>query len=221
MDNSRISQNKMQVRAACYTRVSTLLGQSVDNQLVPIREYCASRDFELIVEREYSDVGYSGALDRRPNLDRLIKDARSGKFKVLIVAALDRVGRNVKHLLLLLDELHALGITFISLREGIDFGTPVGKMIMTTLAAVAELEREIIRTRIRESLAAKKILAQQQGTSWRCGRPTVATPEVIQEVLALHKTGASARSIERMMNRKVSHSTIAKIIKNAGRKNGP
>jgi DNA invertase Pin-like site-specific DNA recombinase len=130
------------------------------------------------------------------------------------VAALDRVGRNVKNLLLLLDELHALGITFVSLREGIDFGTPIGKMIMTTLAAIAELERETIRIRIRESLAAKKIQAEQTGNGWRCGRPIVVTEEVMHQVMLLHSQGLSVRAIERAMGRKVSHSTIAKIIKN-------
>ena len=217
MDN--IPDQKIKnVRVASYCRVSTLLGQTFDGQIVPIREFCKSQSYTLLKENEYSDLGYSGAKDRRPGLDQLLRDARAGKFKVLVVAALDRVGRNVKHLLLLLDELNALGITFISLRESINLGTPVGRMIMTVLASIAELEREVTRQRIRETMAAKKLLAQQTGNGWRCGRPNTATPEVVQQVLELRAQGRSIRQIEQLIGRKISHSTIGKIIRDRGQR---
>lgn len=208
-----------QIKAAAYCRVSTLLGQTIDGQIVPIREFCKSQDFLLAPENEYTDIGYSGAKDRRPALDQLLKDARTGKFKVLIVGALDRLGRNVKHLLLFLDELNALGITFVSLRESINLGTPVGRMVMTVLASIAELERQVTRQRIRETMAAKKLLAQQTGNGWRCGRPNSATPEVVQQVLDLRFQGRSIRQIEQLLGRVVSHSTIGKIIRDHVPKN--
>ncbi len=200
-----------QIRAVGYYRVSTLLGQSVDNQAVPIREYCKIRGFEL--NNEYSDEGVSGAKDRRPALDRLIKDARAGKFNVLIVAALDRLGRNVKHLLTMLDELDSIGVTFVSLREGFDASTPQGRMIMTILGAFAEMEREITRTRIRESLAAKKIMAKQSGSGWRCGRPTVVNDEIIKQVLELRSDGLSVRAIEARLNKIISRASVERILK--------
>lgn len=202
-----------QIRAASYYRVSTLLGQSVENQAVPIREYCKARGFNLPEARQYSDVGLSGANQRRPSLDALMKDARRGLFKVVVVAALDRFGRNTKHILTLLEELHALNITFVSLKEGLDFGTPVGRMTMTCLAAIAELERETIRWRIKESLAAKKIIAERTGNGWRCGRRPVATPEMIEAIIDLRSQGLSVRAIEERLDRRVSHSTIGKIIR--------
>jgi len=203
------------IKVASYCRVSTLLGQTIDGQIVPIREFCKSQGYKLSSENEYADIGYSGAKDRRPGLDQLLKDARSGKFKVLIVAALDRVGRNVKHLLLLLDELNALGITFVSLRESINLGTPMGRMIMTVLASIAELEREVTRQRIRETMAAKKLIAQQTGNGWTCGRPNTATPELVHQVLELRAQGRSVRQIEQLIERKISHSTIGKIIRDS------
>ncbi len=205
----RLSQ-KMSV--AAYVRVSTLLGQTIDNQIVPIREFCTARGFELKPEHEYDDIGVSGAKERRPGLDRLLVDARRGKFKIVVVAALDRFGRNVKHLLTLLDELSALGIKFISLRENIDLTTPQGQMIMTVLAAIAQLEREITRQRIRESLAARKLLAARTGSNWRCGRPLKITPELIEQVLVLKGKGLSVREIECALEKKISHSTVGKIL---------
>ena len=76
--------------------------------------------------REYVDTGISGAKDRRPALDTLVDDARRRRFDVLVVWRLDRLGRNLKHLVTLLEELQALGIAFVSFAEGIDATTPAG-----------------------------------------------------------------------------------------------
>ncbi len=215
MDNFYLSKSKTPQSVAAYCRVSTLLGQTNDNQLTPIREFCTARGFTLATEREYCDQGISGAKERRPALDQLLADARRGKFKVIIVAALDRFGRNVKHLLTMLDELNALGVKFISLRENIDLSTPQGQLIMTVLAAFSQLEREITRQRIREALAARKIMAAQTNSGWRCGRPNVVTAEVRQKILMLHLQGQSIRRITDGINRVCSHSTVAKVITDA------
>ena len=99
-----------------------LLNQSPENQLVPMKEYAKSREME--VTSEYIDHGVSGTRERRPDLDRMIADARRGKFKILVIAALDRLGRNVKHLLTLVEELNSYGVRLVSLREAIDLSTP-------------------------------------------------------------------------------------------------
>ena len=66
--------------------------------------------------------------DRRPALDQLITDAKRRRFDVLVCWRLDRLGRNLKHLITLLEELQALGVAFVSLAEGIDATTPAGKL---------------------------------------------------------------------------------------------
>src|SRR3977135_2230757 len=104
------------MRAAIYARVSTF-DQEPENQLQELRRYCEARGWTAV---EYVDRGVSGSKDRRPALDELLKDAKRRKFDVLVCWRLDRLGRNLRHLILLLDELHALGVAFVSLAEGID-----------------------------------------------------------------------------------------------------
>jgi DNA invertase Pin-like site-specific DNA recombinase len=87
------------------------------------------------------DRGVSGAKDRRRALDELLKAAKRRRFDVLVVWRLDRLGRNLRHLILVLDELHALGVAFVSLAEGIDATTPAGRLQLHVLGAIAEFER--------------------------------------------------------------------------------
>src|SRR5687767_7430847 len=103
------------MKAAIYARVSTL-DQEPENQLRDLREYCARRGWQ---PSEFVDHGVSGAKEKRPALDALVRDAKRRRFDVLIVWRLDRLGRSLKHLILLLDELADLGVDFVSLGEGI------------------------------------------------------------------------------------------------------
>jgi DNA invertase Pin-like site-specific DNA recombinase len=159
------------MRAAIYARVSTL-DQEPENQLQELRRYTTARGWTTV---EYVDKGVSGAKDRRPALDQLLADARRRRFDVLVCWRLDRLGRNLKHLVTLLEELQALGIAFVSLNEGIDATTPAGKLQMHILAAIAEFERSRIAERVKAGLQR----AKAQGT--RLGRPrkapaTIAVP---------------------------------------------
>src|SRR6266568_3951265 len=147
--------------AAIYARVSTL-DQEPENQLAELRRYVAARGWTAA---EHVDRGVSGAKDKRPALDRLLMDARRRRFDVVVVWRLDRLGRNLRHLITLLEELQALGIAFVSLNEGIDATTPAGKLQMHILGAIAEFERE----RIRERVLAGLQRAKAQGT--QLGRP--------------------------------------------------
>lgn len=154
------------LRAAVYARVSTV-DQEPENQLGELRRYCELRTWTA---KEYVDRGVSGAKDRRPALDELLKDAKRRKFDVLVCWRLDRLGRNLKHLVLFLEELQALGIAFVSLAEGIDATTPAGKLQMHILAAIAQFERERISERVRAGLGR----ARAQGK--RLGRPKAIVP---------------------------------------------
>jgi DNA invertase Pin-like site-specific DNA recombinase len=132
-------------------RVSTKgHGQTTDTQAIALREYAERRGFNVI---EYRDEGISGSKDSRPALDRLMKEARTRKFDVVIVARFDRFARSVSHLLRALEEFNHLGIGFISLSESINTSTPMGKMIFTVLGAVAELERNLIKERVQMGIS--------------------------------------------------------------------
>ena len=120
---------------------------------------------------EYVDKGVSGAKDRRPALDRLVADAMRRGFDVLVVWRLDRLGRNLRHLVTLLDELHAVGVSFVSLGEGIDCTTPAGRLQLHVLAALAEFERGRIAERVKAGLAQ----ARRRGK--RLGRPPTRISE--------------------------------------------
>ena len=154
--------------AAIYARVSTL-DQEPENQLAELRRYVRARSWPAAVE--YVDHGVSGAKDRRPALDRLIRDARRRRVDVLVVWRLDRLGRNLRHLVTLLDELHAVGVSFVSLGEGIDCTTPAGRLQLHVLAALAEFERARIAERVTAGLAR----ARRQGK--RLGRREKVVPE--------------------------------------------
>jgi DNA invertase Pin-like site-specific DNA recombinase len=172
------------MRAAIYLRVSTN-DQHVENQRVDLTEYCARRGWEV---KEYVDVGVSGAKDRRPALDEMLRAARRRRFDVVVCWRLDRLGRNLRHLILLLHELQALGIDFVTLGEGIDTSTPAGRLQLHILSAIAEFER----SRIHERVVAGLARAKAQGR--KLGRPEREIPsEQIAAVRDLPVREASRR----------------------------
>ena len=126
--------------AAVYSRVSTVgHGQDPAMQTRELREYCQRRGWEVF--DSYSDVGVSGKKDSRPQLNRMMEDAHSRRFDVVIVWRFDRFCRSVSHLLRALETSNALGIQFVSLCEQVDTTTPTGKLVFTILGAVSEGER--------------------------------------------------------------------------------
>lgn len=134
-------------KAAIYVRVSTA-DQHVESQLYDLRELASRRSFEVV--RVYQDCGVSGRKARRPGLDALMADARQHKFAVVLVAAFDRVARSTRHFLQVVDALDSLGIAFISRREGIntDDHNPMGRLFLTLIGSIAELEADLIRERV-------------------------------------------------------------------------
>jgi len=156
---------------AIYARVSTL-DQEPENQLAELRRYAAARDWSAT---EYVDRGVSGVKDRRPALDQLVADARRRRFDVLVCWRLDRLGRNLRHLITLPEDLQALGIAFVSLAEGIDATTPAGKLQMHILGAIAEFERARIAERVRAGLQRARSHGKRLGRPWKA-RPVVMVP---------------------------------------------
>ena len=137
-------------RCAIYARVSTP-EQRIDNQLYDLRKFAEQRGYE--VSCEYTDVGISGAKARRPGLDSMLRDARKRKFGVVIVAAFDRVARSTKHFLSVVDELDSLGVEFVSRRENIATDGAMGRLFLTIISSIAELEGDLIRERIRAGMS--------------------------------------------------------------------
>ena len=179
-------------RAAIYARVSTL-DQAPENQLIELRRYVEARGWTAT---EYIDHGVSGAKERRPGLDALLRDAKRRRFDVLVCWRLDRLGRNLRHLILLLDELHALGVEFVSLNEGIDATTPAGRLQLNILGSIAQFERERIAERVKAGLER----ARKQGK--KLGRPRKGNPapKGLTVRQAAEKWGVSKSTAARWIN---------------------
>ena len=146
-------------RAALYLRVSTV-DQHPETQVHDLRQMAAQRGFEIVAE--YTDR-ISGVKARRPGLDDLMRDARRGKFDVVLVWASDRIARSVKHFLDVLDELNRLNVEFVSFREQIDTGGSLGRAIVVIIGAIAELERSLIVERVRSGMRRARLEGRHIG----------------------------------------------------------
>jgi len=177
------------LRAALYARVSTN-DQTTENQLNDLRRYAQERGWTI--HEEYVDHGISGSKASRPALDRMMGEARKKKFDAVLVWRFDRFARSVKHLVLSLEELRGLGIGFVSYQENVDTSSPLGQAIFTIVAAMAELERNIIVERVHSGLRR----AKAQGK--RLGRPVGSAIDVAA-VARLRGSGLSYRAIARQL----------------------
>jgi len=146
-------------RAALYMRVSTL-DQHPESQLHDLRQMASQRGYEIV--HEFTDK-ISGTKARRPGLDAMMVDARRGRFDVVLVWASDRIARSVKHFLDILDELSRLNIEYVSFRENIDTGGPLGRAIIIIVGAVAELERNLIIERVRAGMRRARLEGRHIG----------------------------------------------------------
>ncbi len=192
------------MKIALYARVSTEV-QDPEVQLAALRAHALNRGWE--VAGEYVDKGVSGAKDRRPALDRLLDGAWKGWFQAVLVWRFDRFARSVKHLITALEQFRTLKVGFISLQEQFDTSTPIGQAMFTIIGAMAQLERDIIRERVKAGLDR----ARAKGV--RLGRPVAtATPD---EVVDLRRAGRSLGQIARQLN--CSRSTVRRRLQEAQR----
>ncbi len=175
------------MRVALYARVSTHAGQDPTVQLRELRDYCDRRGWHIAAE--FTDIGVSGAQERRPQLDELLVGCRKRRFDAVVVYRYDQFARSFRQLVNALGEFDALGIQFVSLHEGVDTSTPNGRLVFGIFASIAEFERELIRARVRSGLAAARARGQ------RLGRP----PRQVDgwQIAALRAQGWSWRQIGR------------------------
>jgi DNA invertase Pin-like site-specific DNA recombinase len=185
-------------RAVLYMRVSGL-DQHPETQLHDLRQMAAQRGYEII--QEYTDR-ICGAKPRRPGLDELMRDARRGRFDVVLVWASDRIARSTRHFLEVLDELNGLNVEFVSFREQIDTGGPLGRAIVIIIGAIAELERNLIIERVRAGMRRAKLEGRHIGR-----RPLQLDRDAI---LRDHRYGMSLGQIARAHG--ISRTTAHKVV---------
>ena len=167
--------------------------------------FCQARGYSkvrLFVEHE------SGAKVTRPQLDAMMSEIRTGKVARVVVYKLDRLGRSLTHLALILDELQRMGVSLICTSQGIDTSgdNPAGRLQLGVLMAVAEFERSLIRERVNAGLRA----AKARGV--RLGRPSTLADRR-EEILQLKALGVGLRETARRLG--MPASSVAKVLKEA------
>jgi DNA invertase Pin-like site-specific DNA recombinase len=192
-------------RAALYCRVSTG-DQHPETQLYDLREMAKQRGYEIV--SEYTDI-ISGAKSKRPGLDQLMANARRHRFDIVLVAAFDRAARSVRHFLEVLDELAHLSIEFVSLRENIDTGGPLGRAIIVIVGAIAELEKSLIVERVRAGMRRAKLEGR------RIGRAPLDIDR--NQVVADRVSGMSLTQVAK--KHRVSRATVCRLMREI--QNGP
>ena len=186
-------------RAALYMRVSAI-DQHPETQLLDLRQMAVQRGYEVVAE--FTDK-ISGTKAKRPGLDQMMADARRGRFDVVLVWASDRIARSVKHFLDVLDELNRIGVEYVSFRENIDTGGPLGRAIVVIIGAIAELERSLIVERVRAGMRRARLEGQRIGRT-----PLVLDNLAIQQD---RQRGQSIREIAK--GHSVSTATIQRALR--------
>ena len=185
-------------RTALYLRVSTV-DQHPETQGYDLHQMAAQRGYEIV--QEYTDR-ISGAKARRPGLDNMMRDARRGRFDVILVWACDRIARSTRHFLEVLDELNRINVEFVSFREQIDTGGPLGRAIVVIIGAIAELERSLIVERVRAGMRRARLEGRH------IGRPSL---ELDREAIRRDRQrGMSLGQIAREHN--ASRATIHRVL---------
>lgn len=150
-------------RAIGYVRVSTseqaIEGISLDNQNAKIRAYCVLNNLELAEVIE--DAGKSGKNLNREGIQALLKKVK--KFDAIVVYKLDRLSRKTIDILNLIETIRKAGVAFHSLNEKIDTGTAMGQFFLTIIAAIAQIERDLISERTRDVLQMKIANGERAG----------------------------------------------------------
>ena len=189
------------MRAALYSRVSTHHGQNVETQLVELRAYAQRRGWQIT--DEFTDVGVSGAKDRRPELDRLMTAVRRQQVDVVLVARFDRFARSVRHLTLALEEFEARGVEFVSTSEAIDTSTALGRALFTIIGAISAFERDLIKDRVRMGLRRARAEGKQIGRPAKdvdLGQALALLAEGKTKTATARALGVSRRTLNRALD---------------------
>ena len=191
-------------KVAIYTRVSTL-DQTIDNQLIELRDYCSKMGWEVV--KEYADEGLSGTLsrDKRPALNALIKDAYRKRFDSVICWDISRIGRSMKELVLFLSDMKDRDVGICSVRQGFDTSTTMGEIMFQFVGILSSWEREMIRERTLAGLER----AKSEGKT--LGRKKVVDDEMTAKIIELRSEKKSIRDIASEVG--VSRGTVSNVLK--------
>ncbi len=160
---------------AIYLRTSTWMQSTgLEAQLLALKTFCVQQG--ILQYGVYFDEGVSGAKSSRPSLDLLIQDVKHKKISKIITYSLSRLSRSTSHLLTTLEFFRSSHVEFISVTEKVELNTPTGKLILTVLGAIAELEREMTVERVKAGLAN----ALSKGK--KLGRPKRRDSKLIREL---------------------------------------
>jgi len=188
-------------KVGLYGRVSTTVkGQDPELQLKDLRQYASARGWKVF--GEYIDIGESGAKDKRPELDRLMEDARKRRIDGILVWKLDRFGRSLKSLVTTLEEFRGLGVQFVSYTENLDFSTPAGRAMANLIGVFAEFERDLIRERVKAGIQNAK------SKRIRVGRRPLIDKKLLGTVRDMKDRGMTIRGISKELG--VSKSLVHK-----------
>jgi len=200
------------MKVALYARVSTSdRDQNTETQLVPLREFADVSGW--VVYKEYIDTASANDLRGRKAWRQLLDDGARRRFEAVVVFKLDRAFRSVKDMYDTLSAWDLVGVDFRSIREQFDTGTPIGRLLMTMLAAIAEFELELIRERVRAGMER----ARKQGI--KLGRPRVTDRPGFEKrfgaVLARLQSGEISRR-EASRELKIGFATLKRLIDSRG-----
>jgi len=181
---------------AVYVRVSST-GQDLRSQEPDLKSWVRTHGRGQDVS--WYQETFTGKTLKRPLMQKLEGNIRTGKVGTLVVWRLDRLGRTAVETLRFLDDLEAAGVRFVSVRDGVDAGTASGRLLRTILAGFAEYEREVISERIRAGI----IRARAEGKRWG-GRKEGARPKLTRQTLrsiaTLLKSGTAKAEIARQLH---------------------
>lgn len=194
---------RIKLKFAIYYLNSTM-DKTIDTPLSDFQQYCDERGFEIY--RMYCDEGIPGKRNHRLVFDELMTDARKRKFDAVLCRSLSCFASSTKHLINALDELHQLGIDFISLRENIDSTSTMGKAMLTMVSAIAELERNSNAEKIKNGLRK----AKERGV--KLGRRPLIDERLLWTISHMRGQGMSIRQIAKAV--RVSKSLVHKCLKN-------
>ena len=194
----------MTKRVVIYARVSTL-DQTVDNQLIELRDHCSKMGWEIV--KEYKDEGLSGTLsrDKRPAFNEMIKDGYRKKFELVVCWDISRLGRSMKELIMFLSDMKDRDIGICSVRQGFDTSTTMGEMMFQFVGILSSWEREMIRERTLAGLDR----AKKEGKT--LGRKTVIDDDKVSHIRKLRSIGRSLRDIASEVG--VSKGTVSNVLK--------
>jgi DNA invertase Pin-like site-specific DNA recombinase len=189
-------------RVALYLRVSTVNGQTVENQRCELLAVAKRAGWEIVTE--FADEGISGAKgrDRRPQFDAMLKAATRREFEMLAAWSVDRLGRSLQDLVAMLAELREAGVDLYLHQQALDTSTPAGEAMFGMIGVFAQFERAMIRERVGAGLARARAAGRIGG------RPRLSATK-LDALKAALAGGASIR--EAAMLAKVSVGTAHRI----------